>query len=288
MLKYRFLTGLMLVLATFAADASHVCAQTQPAKPLPLPTETFQVADHRAFIFWPEPAKRHTPQPWIFYAPTLPGIPDQIEVWMDQKFLDAGVAVAGIDAGESYGSPAGRELFSALYNELTTKKHFAPKAVLLCRSRGGLQAASWAADHPDHVAALAGIYPVFDLRSYPGLDKAAPAYGLTPQALADQLDRFNPIERVPLLAAAHIPVFLIHGDNDTIVPLEKNSAEFVKRYQAHGAEKDVTLTIAPGQGHNGWLGFFRCQPLIDFAIAHAIGQPPTTQPAQPQREIKKN
>jgi alpha-beta hydrolase superfamily lysophospholipase len=94
---------------------------------------------------------------------------------MHQKFLDAGVAVAGIDVGESYGSPKGCELFTALHRELTHKRGFAPRPCLLGRSRGGLWLSSWAADHPDRVAGLAAIYPVFDLRSYPGLARASSA-----------------------------------------------------------------------------------------------------------------
>ena len=45
----------------------------------------------------------------FWYAPTLPGLPGPEEKWMVfQKFLDAGMAIAGIDAGESFGSPSGR------------------------------------------------------------------------------------------------------------------------------------------------------------------------------------
>src|SRR5207248_5521823 len=119
--------------------------------------------------------------------------------------LVAGVAVAGIDVGEAYGSPRGRELFSALHRELTEKRGFAARPCLLGRSRGGLWVTSWAAEHPDKVAGLAGIYPVFDLRSYPGLAKAAAAYGLTPKQLEARLGARNPIERVVVLAKAGPP-----------------------------------------------------------------------------------
>jgi len=151
------------VCAMFLACPPISSAQTQPIKTLVLPGEAFLVEGRPAFILLPAEAKRQTPQPWIMYAPTLPGIPDAIEKWMHEHFLAAGVAVAGIDVGESYGSPEGRKLFTALYKELTEKRGFAPKPCLLCRSRGGLQATSWAADHPDMVAGIAGIYPVFDL-----------------------------------------------------------------------------------------------------------------------------
>lgn len=241
----------------------------ESVKMLLLPGESFLVAGRPAFILLPEPAKRHRPQPWILYAPTLPGYPDQHEKWMHEQFLAAGVAVAGIDVGEAYGSPKGRELFAAFYKELVEKRGYAAKPCLLGRSRGGLWVTSWACEHPDQVAGLAGIYPVFDLRTYPGIAKAAPAYGLTPQELEARLAGHNPIERVGTLARAKVPAFFIHGDEDKVVPLRENSAEFVARYQAAGAEDSVTLLVAKGQGHNFWEGFFRCQELIDFAIARA-------------------
>ena len=66
-----------------------------------------------------------------------------------------------------------------------------------------------------------------------------------------------------------MPALLIHGDEDKVVPLKENSAEFVARYKAQGAEAIVKLIIAKGQGHNFWKGFFRCQELVDFAVSRA-------------------
>src|SRR5205823_3065855 len=204
----------------------------QPVKELILPGESFLVEGRPAFVLLPPPQKRARPQPWVFYAPTLPGLPDQHEKWMHEQILTAGVAVAGIDVGESYGSPKGGELFTAFYREMTTRRGFAARPCLLGRSRGGLWITNWAADHPDKVAGLAGIYPVFDLRSYPGLAKAAPAYGLTAKELESCLREFNPIERVGVLAKARVPALLVHGDEDRVVPLKENSEEFVARYKA--------------------------------------------------------
>ena len=240
-----------------------------PVKQLILPGESFLVNDRPAFILWPAEEKRTKPQPWVFYAPTLPGYPDSHEKWMHEQFLSAGVAVAGIDVGEAYGSPQGREHFSVLYDELTTKRGFAKKCCLLGRSRGGLWVTSWAGANPDKVSGIAGIYPVFDLRTYPGLEKAAPAYGLKPSELEAQLAKLNPIEQAGGLAKAKVPVFIIHGDEDKVVPLKENSAEFVERYKATAAGDLVTLVVAEGQGHNFWEGFFRCQELVDFAIERA-------------------
>jgi hypothetical protein len=251
------------------ADLPKTADADKPVKQLILPGESFLVAGRPSFIFWPEESKRTKPQPWVFYAPTLPAYPDSHEKWMHEQFLAAGVAVAGIDVGEGYGNPAGRELFSAVYDELTTKRGFAKKPCLLGRSRGGLWVTSWATANPEKVAGIAGIYPVFDFRTYPGLDRAAPAYGLTLAGLQEMLAEHNPIEKVGVLAAKKIPALFIHGDVDTVVPLKENSAEFVKRYEAAGAKDSVKLIVPAGQGHNFWEGFFRCQELIDFTIKQA-------------------
>ncbi|MDA0747891.1 MAG: prolyl oligopeptidase family serine peptidase [bacterium] len=186
---------------------------------------------------------------------------------MFQKFLDAGIAIAGIDVGESFGSPEGRRLFTALYTELTQQRGFSEKTCLLARSRGGLMLYNWAVEHPTSVACLAGIYPVCNLSSYPGLKTACAAYGLTEKQLAAELSEHNPIDRIEPLAKAHVPLFHIHGDNDTVVPHDKNSAELARRYSNVGG--DMTLRILEGRGHDWWSGWFQCEELIEFVLTHA-------------------
>ena len=186
---------------------------------------------------------------------------------MFEKFLAAGIAIAGIDVGESYGSPDGRALFTAFYAELHGRRGLSATPVLLGRSRGGLMLLNWAAEHPENVAAFAGIYPVCNLASYPGLEKAAGAYALTPAELAAQLTRHNPIDRLAPLAAARVPLFSIHGDADRLVPLADNSALLAARYRALGGT--AQLIVPPGQGHSMWSGFFQSAELVDFVLRHA-------------------
>jgi predicted esterase len=117
------------------------------------------------------------------------------------------------------------------------------------------------------VACIAGIYPVCNLTSNPGIKKACGAYGMTKKQLTDELAKHNPINRVEPLAKARVPIFHIHGDADTRVPLEENSAEVAQQYRQFGGE--MTLTVIKGQGHTMWSGWFQCQELVDFVIAHA-------------------
>ncbi len=256
-----------LLLGILLAASPIPAAAALPPKALPLPGESFEVAGRAAFVILPSTKPTTGTIPWVWYAPTLPGLPGTEEKWMFERFTAAGIAIAGIDVGESYGSPDGCALYSALHDELTRKRGFATKAILLGRSRGGLMTLSWAADNADKVAGFAGIYPVCNLASYPGLAKASGAYHLTTDVLAARLAEFNPIDRLSALAKARVPLFAIHGDVDKVVPLEANSGEVKKRYEALGGS--MQLIVPPGQGHNMWTGFFQSRELVDFVITAA-------------------
>ena len=257
------------VLAALTGGAASTSA-AELHKDLILPGQVFTVAGKLAFIFEPpaEAEPTATSKPWIFYAPTLPNCPDEAERWMHERFTEAGVAVAGIDSGESYGSPDGVAATEALHAEMV-RRGYSTRPAVLGRSRGGLCASAWAIAHPEWTAGIGGIYPVYDWRSYPGIEKAAPAYGLTAVQLTDRAAELCPIERINRLAEANVPVCIIHGDEDTVVPLEANSGELNRRYQAAGKGGLVQLIVAEGQGHSFWEGFFHCQELVDFLIDRA-------------------
>lgn len=261
--------SLLLLSLIGTATASAQSVITPGSKTLPLPGKSFELNGNAAFVILPPEAESDIP--WVWYAPTLRGLPAGSEVWMFKQFLAKGIAIAGIDVGESFGSPKGTELYSKFYDHLTTQRNFRKKPCLLARSRGGLMLYSWAALNPQSVGGVAGIYPVCNIESYPGLANAAGAYELTADQLAADLTKHNPIDRLETLAKADVPVFHIHGDSDTVVPLETNSAELAKRYRKFGGP--VEIEVVKGQGHNMWDGWFTSQKLTDFVIARALVQP---------------
>lgn len=265
-------------LALFLASALAIGGAGAAAeKSLPLPGEVFLVKGCTAFVIPPANPPTGAAIPWVWYAPTLPNLPGGEEKWMFERFTAAGIAIAGIDLGESYGSPDGRALFSAFHEELTGKRGFARKAVLLGRSRGGLMTLAWAAENADKVAGFAGIYPVCNLVSYPGLATAGGAYKMTTEELAAKLAEHNPVDRLAPLAKAGVPLFAIHGDQDQVVPLDLNSGLMRIRYEALGGK--MQLVIPAGQGHNMWPGFFQCEALVSFVLAQAKQpKPPVPSP----------
>lgn len=264
------LTLLIGLAFTCSMLASVTQAQTSesapPEKKLPIPGEVFRVEGRVAFVIPPD-KKSDGATPWVWYAPTLPGLPGTEERWMFERFTKAGIAIAGIDVGESYGSPDGRKLFTAFHRELTEKRGISKKPILLGRSRGGLMTLAWAAENADKVGGFAGIYPVCNIASYPGVPQASGAYRLKPEELKEKLAEHNPVDRLQDLAKAKVPLFAIHGDIDKVVPLEANSGEVQKRYESLGGK--MQLIIPAGQGHNMWPGFFQCPELVEFVIKHA-------------------
>ena len=247
------------------AVAQNEALITAGTKSLPLPGESFRLNEQDAFVIAAkEPA---VGSPWVFYAPTLKNLPGKEEAWMLERFLKAGIGIAGIDVGESYGSPKGRAGYDALFNYLVKTRGFSSKPVLLARSRGGLMLYSWAAQNPSRVGGIAGIYPVCNLESYPGLNRACGAFEMTEKELKAELTKHNPIDQLASLAKARVPIHHIHGDSDKVVPNDKNSAIVAQRYGDLGGS--MSLEVVKGQGHNMWSGWFQSQKLTDFVIANA-------------------
>lgn len=244
------------------------CVRARDLTGLGVEAVAIEIDGHSGFLLKPDarwPGGHATP--WVLYAPALPPYPGREEHWMFERLLAAGVAIAGIDVGESYGSPEGRRVYTAFHQALVRDHGLTPRACLLARSRGGLMLYNWAVEHPENVAAIAGIYPVLDLRTYPGLDTAAGSYGMSAAEMARLLPLHNPVDRLAPLARAGIPLFQIHGDQDTVVPYTDNASAVRSRYEALGGT--LQLVTASGQGHNMWDGFFQCDALVAFLLAHA-------------------
>lgn len=260
--KKKLMVGLALL-------AIMVVAGLGLTGPPALDFDRYQLGEHDAFLLAPDkPAKTDLGKPWVWYAPTLgKRHPNQTEGWMFERLHAKGIAVAGIDVGESMGNPKGRAAYQQLYKHMVSQG-YSTKPVLLGRSRGGLMLYNWAVEHPDSVAGIAGIYTVGNLASWPGLKRAAPAYEMTEAELKEKLTEHNPIDRLAPLAKAKVPIYHLHGDNDKVVPLEENAGLLVERYKK--LEGPATLEVIKGGGHDMKRHWFESQALTDFMIEHAL------------------
>jgi len=236
------------------------------------------VSGHHGFLFKPAHATK-----WVWYAPTIFGERDHIifsrsfpgerQRWLIQHLVDQGIAVAGVDIGESYGSPTGRAIYQEFYRKLVSGYSLSAKPCLLAQSRGGLMLYLWASEHPKEVGCLAGIYPVTNLASWPPVDSrnfrdAAKAYGMSMSDFQTERGQFSPINHLSALAEQRIPVFELHGDADTLVPLAVNGEEFLRKYSELGG--DDRLIVVHGKGHEEVNEFFESPDLLQFLTANPL------------------
>jgi pimeloyl-ACP methyl ester carboxylesterase len=208
-------------------------------------------------------------KPWVWYAPTFFNtLPAHEDEWLLNEIGRAGVSVAGIDIGESYGSPAGADQFQKLYSQMVAKG-FSPKPALLARSRGALMHFAWATRHSASVAAIGGIYPVLNLESFPGLAAAAAAYGMTAEDLRRDIAKFSPFYTAEVLVNAHTPIYIVHGTADSLVPLADNAQLLIQRYPKAVSAHSIIVDPIAGEGHNISPKFFENRTLARFLIANA-------------------
>lgn len=235
----------------------------------------FPVPGASGFVIKPSHFETTGQSPWLWYAPTfvkatpqMGRYPNQSLAWLFTRLLDKGVWIAGMDVGESWGNSQGRVAYTRFYKYVRKKFALSPKPCLLGQSRGGLMLFNWAPEHPHEVACMAGIYPLTNLASWPDLggEKIERAYGMTETELRRQLKGNNPIDRLRPLARASIPIFLIHGDADRVVPLDQNTLEFARRYQAMGG--NVEVEVVHGKGHEEVPEYFESERLLDFLLRY--------------------
>jgi len=253
----RFSIGLLCA----ALGALPALAQDEPTKS----RESFEIDGHKAIIYpAPQPAAG---KPWLWYAPTLNGISLVQRKMYFESFMNAGIGVAGFDLGEVRGSPASTAKFSLFYDEMV-KRGWSPKPILLGQSRGGLMMLAWGTRNSDKVRAFVGIYPVCNLSSWPLKNSKAATladFAMPETELLEKLRQFNPVDNLQGLLASKVPMFVVHGDSDVVVPYDDNTGLLKQRYDAGGGS--IVVKVIPGEGHQVSPSFFECRELVDFVLA---------------------
>jgi pimeloyl-ACP methyl ester carboxylesterase len=230
---------------------------------LPKTAEKFEVQGRPAFLYAaPVPAAG---RPWVWYAPTLNGISLAQRKAYFEPFLRAGISLAGYDLGEARGGPASSEQFHRFYSEMV-RRGWSSRLILLGQSRGGLMLLAWAMRHPDKPRAFVGIYAVCNLADWPMKNKplVLKDYQLSEEELMPRLSEFNPVDQLEGLAQQQVPMFIVHGDSDVVVPYERNTGLLQERYLA--LKGDITVKVIPGEGHQVLPEFFECPELVEFVL----------------------
>ncbi len=184
--------------------------------------------------------------PWVWRARFFGHQPA-----FDTAMLEKGYHIAYCDIADLYGSAKAVKRWDKFY-DLTQKLGLGSKPVLEGMSRGGLIIFNWAKANPEKVTAIYGDNPVCDIRSWPKKKSAGDwkrcleAYGITE---ADDANfKGNPIDSLDPLARARVPVFLVLGAKDNVVPLVENADVLEKNYKALGGY--VRRWVKPEGNHH--------------------------------------
>lgn len=165
-----------------------------------------------------------------------------------------------------------------LEEDLDLKKRFAvylaeeyglyEKCVPVGMSCGGLIGSKFAAKYPECVSALYLDAPVMNFLSCPaglgnaGDDMMQEFIEATGMNMTDLISyREHPIDKMYLLLNNKIPIILIYGDSDVVVPYEENGAILEKFYRENDG---VIATIGKKNCGHHPHGLTDNAPLIEF------------------------
>lgn len=256
-------------------------AAGEPPAPKPFPGDKttwngfdrfdFKVLGRKVLVVAPgQPAPG---RPWVWRGRFFGHRPEA-----DVALLRRGFHVAYMDVPEMLGSPEAVRHWDAFYRVLTEDHGLSRRPALEGMSRGGLHVLNWAIAHPDRVSCLYLDAPVCDFKSWPGgrgKGKGSPAdwklllkaYGFRDDAEALAYPG-NPVDNLRPLAEARVPILIVSGDADDVVPFPENAGLLEDRFRRLGGS--VRVIVKPGVGHKH--GLDDPSPIVEFIAGHAAPQ----------------
>jgi pimeloyl-ACP methyl ester carboxylesterase len=221
----------------------------------------FEFDYKKAILVFPKTPRKD--KKWCFKTEYFGAFPSfQIEM------LEKGYYVANIQNETRWCLESDTERQANFAEFLHTEFGLCEKFMTIGMSCGGMQSVYLAAKHPEHVAAIYIDAPVINYLSCPcgvgDADDAAykefvNATGLTIKDLINY--RKHPQDYIPKLIENKIPMFLIAGDSDNIVPFDENGIHLVDAYNKAGLE--YSFVIKKGCNHHPH-GIDDNTPLFEF------------------------
>lgn len=254
------------------------CTATTAAEPKPFAGKAsqwngftrhdFQVDGVNAIVV--EPAKALPGRPWAWRGEFFGAFPNA-----DIELVKAGWHLAYLGVPNLFGSPKAMARWEKFYDVLVKDHELHAKPGLVGLSRGALYCMAWAALHPDKTLAVYLDNGVCDFKSWPGGKLKglgnSPGSAAEWQNLLKAFDfkddqeaiayRGNPVDTLAPLAKAKIPLLLVYGDSDNVVPHKENSEIMYDRYTALGGP--VQRVVKVGGDHHPH-GLTDPRPIIEF------------------------
>ena len=213
-------------------------------------SETFEVDGIKCRVTQPDNPKPGNP--WIWRCRFYGAFPA-----LDEALLASGWHIGWTEVDNLFGGPEAMQRFDAFYKTALTKYQLNPNPVMEGFSRGGLPALNWAIKNPDKTLAVYLDAAVMDIHSWPRKKSAKlfltalKAYGLD----LDSADQWQgPLDNLEPLIKAKLPIFIVAGGDDSIVPYPENTGILETRYRQAGAPIEAIVKASCGHHPHGLYG----------------------------------
>lgn len=217
--------------------------------------EKFDFMGHEATVIRPDKPNGK----WVWKTEFLYAFDDA-----EKALTELGYTRVNLSISNRYGSYSAVRVMHRFYLHIVERYSLDGRCVLFGFSRGGLYAFNFALFYPEAVSAIYLDAPVLDLRTWPPVNTKEYTDMLAEYGLCDEtLKSFpgNPVENLDELTSLGIPLLLVAGGADEIVPFPENSGRLIEHCNA----KNVPLTyyVKPdGKHHPHSLA--DVSPIIDF------------------------
>ena len=143
----------------------------------------------------------------------------------EKALFDMGYARVYYQISDMYGSDHAARLMHQFHLQVAKNHGLTTKPCLFGFSRGGLYAFNYALYYPECVDKIYLDAPVLNLKSWPPKDSEEHKQMLNEYMLNEstfETFKFSPIDRLEELSTSKLPILLIAGLKDTVVPYNEN------------------------------------------------------------------
>ncbi|MBE6569636.1 MAG: hypothetical protein E7658_05410 [Ruminococcaceae bacterium] len=162
---------------------------------------------------------------------------------IEEELLNVGFHLAHLQNANRCGTDADHAVKARFVDFIAEEFHLNPRFVGIGLSCGGLHTVNFASRFPDYMSLLYLDAPVLNLLSFPmafgsrnpvGEDddlfkEFSSAYGFTMSDFI--LYREHPMDRIPTLIENRLPVAMVYGDSDDVVPYHENGIVLEEAYR---------------------------------------------------------
>lgn len=183
----------------------------------------------------------------------------------ENELVEKGYTRVYFDVSDQYGCEKAIRLMHRFYKHVIKAFGLSDKCFLFGFSRGGLYAFNYALFYPETVKKIYLDAPVLDLSSWPTMlhpkeyAKILVCYDLTEEKLFNF--QRNPINNLQEFFALNIPLLLVAGGADEVVPFEKNAGRVIEYCKRNGISLEYYVK-EDGKHHPHSLEDVK--PILDF------------------------